>query len=65
MEEIEKRLSCKEVADIYGVKEITVWQWIREKKLPAVRMNKGYVIRPEDLRHFERGRMTVSDRRDA
>ena len=65
MEEIEKRLSCKEVADIYGVKEITVWQWIREKKLPAVRMNKGYVIRPEDLRHFERRRMTVSDRRDA
>lgn len=65
MEEIEKRLSCKEVADIYGVAERTVWQWVREKKLPAIRMQKGYVIRPEDLKRFERGRMTVQIGRDA
>lgn len=65
MEEIEKRLSCKEVAEIYGVAEKTVWLWIREKKLPAIQMQKGYLIRPEDLKRFERARMTVQCGRDA
>ncbi len=55
---MEKYLSCEQVAEKYGVKVITVWAWIREKKLPAIRIGKGYRITPEDLAEFEAARKT-------
>lgn len=56
--EMEKYLTCEQVAKRYGVKVITVWAWIREKKLPAIRIGKGYRITPEDLAAFEAARKT-------
>ena len=53
-----KYLACEEVATLYGVKKITVWQWIRDKKLNAIQTGKRYAIRPEDLREFEEARRT-------
>lgn len=55
---MEKYLSCEEVADRYGVKVITVWAWIREKKLKAIKSGKMYHIRPQDLAEFEETRQT-------
>lgn len=55
---MEKYLSAEEVAEIFGVKVGTVWAWIREKKLPAIKTGKLYHIRPEDLRKFEESRKT-------
>ena len=55
---MEKYLTCEQVAEKYGVKVITVWAWIREKKLPAIRIGRGYRIRPEDLEAFEEARKT-------
>lgn len=55
---MEKFFTCDEVAERYGVKKITVWQWIREKKLNAIQTGKFYRIRPEDLREFEETRKT-------
>ncbi len=55
---MEKYLSCEQVAEKFGVKVITVWAWIREKKLPAIRIGKGYRITPEDLAEFEESRKT-------
>jgi len=55
---MEKYLTCEQVAEKYGVKVVTVWAWIREKKLPAIRIGKGYRIRPEDLEAFEAARKT-------
>lgn len=57
---MEKYLTCEQIAEKYGVKLITVWAWIREKKLPAVKIGKMYRIRPEDLMKFESDRMTNS-----
>ena len=57
---MEKYLNCDEVAEKYGVKRITVWQWIREKKLNAVRTGRNYAVRPEDLREFEESRRTLA-----
>jgi excisionase family DNA binding protein len=52
---VEKLLTCKEVAERYGVKVITVQDWIRTKKLSAVRVGgKSYRIRAEDIEAFER-----------
>lgn len=55
---MEKYLSTGEVAEKFGVKIETVWTWIREKKLPAIKTGKFYHIRPEDLRKFEESRKT-------
>ncbi len=57
---MERRYECQEVADLYGVKLMTVWAWIREKKLPAIKINKKYVVRPEDLQAFEESRKTIA-----
>ena len=35
--------SCEQVAERYGVKVATVWEWIRSKKLPAIKIGKQYV----------------------
>lgn len=55
----EECLTCDEVAEKYKVKKITVWQWIREKKLPAVRVGREYRIRPQDIEEFENSRCTT------
>ena len=52
-------LNCEEVSERYGVKKITVWDWIRKKKLPAVKIGKEYRIRLEDLKKFEDERRTI------
>ena len=44
---------CSEVADRYGVKTITVWDWIRKGRLRAIKMPKGYRISEETLTEYE------------
>ena len=53
--------TCDQVAERYGVKTLTVWDWIRKKKLPAIKLGRDYRIRQEDIEAFERERMTVQD----
>jgi excisionase family DNA binding protein len=55
---LEKYLTCDDVASLYHVKKITVWQWIRDGKLNAIQTGKVYAIRPQDLREFEEARST-------
>lgn len=59
-ENLDKLYNCQEVADRYGVKIITVWDWIRKKKLPAIKIGKEYRIREADLLLTEE-RNTVSE----
>ena len=60
---MEKLLTCEQVAERYSVKVITVWEWIRSKKLPAVKLagGKTYRVRPEDLETFERQYKTTGE----
>lgn len=51
-------LTCDDVAERYGVKKITVWAWIRGKKLNAIQTGRSYRIRREDLKAFEEVRHT-------
>ena len=55
---MEKNLTCNDVAEKYGVKKLTVWAWIREKKLNAIKTGKNYSIRPQDIQEFEESRKT-------
>lgn len=52
-------LNCEQVAERYGIKTLTVWDWIRKKKLPAIKIGKEYRIRMDDLAEFENCRRTV------
>lgn len=51
--------NCEEISEIYSVKLITVWDWIRKKKLPAIKIGREYRIKEEDLKAFEDERRTV------
>lgn len=52
--------TCEEVAKRYGVKKITVWEWIRNKRLPAIKIGKSYRISDSDLMEFESSRKTTT-----
>lgn len=52
--------TCEQVARRYGVKTLTVWDWIRKKKLTAIRLGRDYRIRQEDLEAFEKSRLTTN-----
>ena len=51
--------TCKDVAERYGVQIITVWEWIRKKKLGAIKIGKEYRVSAEDIKAFERSRRTI------
>lgn len=51
--------TCTDVAARYGVEVITVWDWIRKKKLGAVKIGREYRISDDDLRTFEDARRTI------
>ncbi len=55
-----KFYTCEEVAEIYRVKTITVWDWVRKKKLPAIKAGKSYLVSEESLKAFETERQTIS-----
>lgn len=52
--------TCEEVAERYKVKVITVWEWIRQKKLSAIKLGREYRISEEDLKVFEKSRRTTN-----
>lgn len=54
-----KMFTCEEIANRYGVQTITVWDWIRKKKLPAMKIGKSYRISEEDIKQFEDSRRTI------
>lgn len=58
---MEKLFTCEEIAERYGVKITTVYEWVRRGELPAVKFGKLYRIRADDLKTFEEKNRTVSD----
>lgn len=51
---METLYSCEEVAKRYRVKVFTVWEWIRKKKLSAIKPGKNYLITESALKKFEK-----------
>lgn len=58
---MEKFYSCEQAANRYAVKVETVREWIKEKKLPAVKIGKLYRIKECDLIAFEQKNQTFTD----
>lgn len=57
---VDKFYTCKEVAERYKVEVITVQEWIRQKKLSAIRIGNRYRIKESDLLEFEKARVTTN-----
>lgn len=59
---MEKLLTCEQVAERYSVKVFTVREWIKSKKLPAIKVSgsRGYRVSPADLEAFEKQNRTTS-----
>lgn len=51
--------TCDEIAAMYKVKVLTVWDWIRQKKLPALKIGKEYRVTNKDIEMFEESRRTI------
>ncbi len=54
-----KYFTCEEIASMYKVKTLTVWDWIRKKKLSAIKIGRDYRIRQDDIDAFEKTRKTA------
>ncbi len=50
---MEQIYNCEQVAQRYGVNKKTVWKWIKERKLSAIKVGKLYRIKENDLEDFE------------
>lgn len=58
---MEKFYTCEEVAERLGVKVTTVWSWVRDKSLPAIKIVRTYRVKASDLEEFEKAHRTVPD----
>jgi excisionase family DNA binding protein len=47
-------LTTEDIAHRYGVNEDTARRWIRQKRLPALRIGGAYRVRLDDLLRLER-----------
>lgn len=54
-----KMYTCEEIAKMYGVKIFTVWDWIKRKKIKALKIGREYRIKEEDLKAFEESSATI------
>lgn len=50
---MQKYYTCEELAERYRVKTATVWSWIRNGRLSAVRIGGLYRITEDAMRQFE------------
>lgn len=57
---MEKIYSCEEVANHFRVKTETVWGWIREKRIAAIQVGRGYRIPESALIAFEKANSTMA-----
>lgn len=56
---MDKLFTCQELAERYHVTSDTVIKWVKQKKIPAIKVGKGYLFQPEDVEQFEREAKTM------
>lgn len=56
-----KFYTCDEIAEMFSVKSITVWDWIRKGKLKAYKIGKMYRIDQKQIDDFVSFKATNSN----
>ncbi len=49
---MEKLLSVNQLSEILGLKRITIYEWIRDNKIPFIRLGKRVLFHPLDVEEF-------------
>ena len=49
---MEKLLNVNQLADILGLKKITIYEWVRSNKIPFVKLGKRVLFQPSDIADF-------------
>ncbi len=49
---MEKLLSVNQLADILGLKKITIYEKVRSNKIPFVKLGKRVLFQPSDVEGF-------------
>lgn len=62
---MEKLYTCEQVAKRYSVKPNTVWSWVRDRKLPAIKIGTRYRISEQALAAFESSNSTETNQKGA
>ena len=52
-------MTIKEVADFLRISTISAYSWVRDGKLPAIRIGKEWRVRSRDLDHWLEVRSTA------
>lgn len=55
-----KFYTCDEIAEMFSVKSITVWDWIRKGKLKAYKIGKMYRVDEKQLNDFTKSKITTT-----
>ena len=61
LETIPRMRTAAGIVARYSVKIATVWDWIRNGRMPAVKVGKAYLVRQEDLQRFEAAHYTEKE----
>ncbi len=49
---MEKLLNVNQLADILGLKKITIYEWVHCNKIPFVKLGKRVLFQPSDVEGF-------------
>lgn len=49
---MEKLLSVNQLADILGLRKITIYEWVRNNKIPFIKLGKRVLFYPNDIEEF-------------
>lgn len=52
IEVMEKLLNVNQLADILGIKRITIYEWVHDKKIPFIKLGKRVLFHPQDVEEF-------------
>ena len=55
-----KLYTCEEISEYYRVPLNTVWFWIRNKKISAIKVGREYRISEDAIKEFEEKNKTTT-----
>ncbi len=45
-------MSVSQLAEVLGLKQITIYEWVRENKLPFIKLGRRVLFHPHDVEEF-------------
>jgi|TARA_B100000315_G_C14575227_1_gene587597 excisionase family DNA binding protein len=49
---MEKLISVNQLSDVLGLKKITIYEWVRDNKIPFIKLGKRVLFHPSDIEEF-------------